>query len=125
MKKVMSAVICSLALFVFIAATANAAALTTDNDDESITLGEVFGSSLEVSVAESFDEIFKELRTYEVINAALMPARSTYKHDLTIVLIGAGAGALLGAVFDGNDGAGRGALIGAAVGIGYVIAVRF
>lgn len=124
MKKVISAAFCSLVLIFYFSIPSNAAALSTD-DENIFSPGKVLGSSIEASVSESFESIIKELRTYETINAALMPAKSTYKRDLTYVLIGAGAGAILGAVIDGNDGAGKGALIGAAVGIGYVIAVRF
>ena len=47
------------------------------------------------------------------------------RHSAIVFLAATGAGALLGALIDGDDGAGKGLLIGAAVGAGYLIAVHF
>jgi len=49
-------------------------------------------------------------------------AGSTHKKDAATIGIGAGAGAIVGAVVDGGKGAGIGALIGGAAGTGVVLA---
>ena len=48
-------------------------------------------------------------------------AGSTHKKDAVTVGIGAGAGAIVGAIVDGKKGAGIGALIGGAAGTGVVL----
>jgi hypothetical protein len=48
-------------------------------------------------------------------------AGSTHKKDAATIGIGAGAGAIVGAIVDGKKGAGIGALIGGATGTGVVL----
>jgi len=48
-------------------------------------------------------------------------AGSTHKKDAATIGIGAGAGAIIGAIVDGKKGAGIGALIGGATGTGVVL----
>jgi hypothetical protein len=48
-------------------------------------------------------------------------AGSTHNKDAATIGIGAGAGAIVGAIVDGKKGAGIGALIGGATGTGVVL----
>lgn len=51
-------------------------------------------------------------------------APATHKKDGAIIGGGAGAGAILGAIIDGKEGAAKGALIGAGSGTGVVLGTR-
>jgi len=51
-------------------------------------------------------------------------APATHKKDGAIIGGGAGAGAILGAIVDGKEGAAKGALIGAGTGTGVVLGTR-
>ena len=51
-------------------------------------------------------------------------AANSHKKDAVIIGIGAGAGAIVGAIVDGKKGAGIGALIGGAAGTGVVLTTK-
>jgi hypothetical protein len=51
-------------------------------------------------------------------------AQDSHKRDGVMVGGGAGAGAIIGAIVDGKEGAAKGALIGAGTGTGAVLATR-
>jgi hypothetical protein len=70
-----------------------------------------------------FDTLVLEGKEYPIGTRPVgITARSTHKKDAATIGIGAGAGALIGAIANGGKGAGIGALIGGAAGTGVVLA---
>jgi hypothetical protein len=73
-------------------------------------------------LAFDFDTLVLEGKEYSIGTEPLdITAGSTRKKDAATVGIGAGAGAVVGAIIDGKKGAGIGALIGGATGTGVVL----
>jgi hypothetical protein len=76
-------------------------------------------------LAVQFDRLVVRGRTYDIATrrlAVLAPA--TKGRDAKTIGGGAGAGAIIGAIADGKEGAAKGALIGGAAGTGVVLATR-
>lgn len=73
-------------------------------------------------LAFDFDTLVLEGREHAIGTAPLdITAGDTHNKDAATVGIGAGAGAIVGAIVDGKKGAGIGALIGGAAGTGVVL----
>jgi hypothetical protein len=77
------------------------------------------------SVAVDFDRVVVRGRTYDVDTRQLtVVAPDTHGRDAKVIGGGAGAGAIIGAIADGKEGAAKGALIGGAAGTGVVLGTR-
>ena len=73
-------------------------------------------------LAFTFDTLVVKGREYSIGTGPLdITAGDTHKKDAATIGIGAGAGAIVGAIVDGKKGAGIGALIGGATGSGVVL----
>jgi hypothetical protein len=73
-------------------------------------------------LAFDFDTLVVEGKEHSIGTGPIdITADDTHKKDAATVGIGAGAGAIVGAIFDGKKGAGIGALIGGAAGTGVVL----
>ncbi|HEY6549095.1 MAG TPA: hypothetical protein VI589_14360 [Vicinamibacteria bacterium] len=73
-------------------------------------------------LAFDFDTLVLESKEHSIGTRPVdITAGSTHKKDAATVGIGAGAGAIVGAIIDGKKGAGIGALIGGATGTGVVL----
>ena len=73
-------------------------------------------------LAFDFDTLVLEGKEHPIGTRAVdITARDTHKKDAATIGIGAGAGAIIGAIADGGKGAGIGALIGGAAGTGVVL----
>ena len=73
-------------------------------------------------LAFDFDTLVLEGKEYSIGTGPVdITAGSTHKKDAATIGIGAGAGALIGAIVDGGKGAGIGALIGGATGTGVML----
>jgi hypothetical protein len=76
-------------------------------------------------VAYRFDALRLDDERYAIRTAALShEAEATKSEDATKIAVGAGAGAVVGALLGGGDGAAKGAAIGGAGGTGVVLATR-
>ncbi len=76
-------------------------------------------------LAVSFESVNIEGRDHPLsIRTLSAVAPSTAKKDAAVIGGGAGAGALVGALVDGREGARKGALIGGAAGTGVVLGTR-
>ncbi len=76
-------------------------------------------------LAVSFDEVEIHGRVHRIVTpriASLAPKAA--KKDAAVIGGGPGAGALIGAIADGKEGAAKGALIGGAAGTGAVLSTR-
>jgi hypothetical protein len=77
------------------------------------------------SVAVDFDRVVVRGRTYDVDTRQLtVVAPDTHGRDAKVIGGGAGAGAIIGAIADGKEGAAKGALLGGAAGTGVVLGTR-
>ena len=73
-------------------------------------------------LAFNFDTLVLKSREHSIGTGPLdITAGDTHNKDAATVGIGAGAGAIVGAIVDGKKGAGIGALIGGATGTGVVL----
>jgi len=73
-------------------------------------------------LAFDFDTLVLEGQEHPIATGPLdITAGSTHKKDAATIGIGAGAGAIVGAIVDGKKGAGIGAVIGGATGTGVVL----
>jgi len=73
-------------------------------------------------LAFDFDTLVLEGEEHSIGTGPLdITAGDTHKKDAATIGIGAGAGAIVGAIVDGKKGAGIGALIGGATGTGVVL----
>ena len=73
-------------------------------------------------LAFTFDMLVLEGKEYSIGTGPLdITAGSTRKKDAATIGIGAGAGAVVGAILDGKKGAGIGAMIGGATGTGVIL----
>lgn len=73
-------------------------------------------------LAFDFDTLVLDGREHPIGTGPIdITAGDTHKKDAATVGIGAGAGAIVGAIVDGKKGAGVGALIGGAAGTGVVL----
>jgi len=73
-------------------------------------------------LAFNFDTLVVKSREHSIGTGSLdITADDTHKKDAATVGIGAGAGAIVGAIVDGKKGAGIGALIGGATGTGVAL----
>jgi hypothetical protein len=73
-------------------------------------------------LAFNFDTLVLKAKDHPIGTGSLdITAGDTHKKDAATVGIGAGAGAVVGAIVDGKKGAGIGALIGGATGTGVVL----
>jgi hypothetical protein len=73
-------------------------------------------------LAFNFDTLVIKTREHAIDTGSLdITADDTHKKDAATVGIGAGAGAIVGAIVDGKKGAGIGALIGGAAGTGVAL----
>ena len=76
-------------------------------------------------IAYRFNELSYGGDRYDIATAPLShQAEATKGEDATKIAIGAGAGAAIGALLEGGDGAAKGAAIGGAAGTGTVLATR-
>jgi hypothetical protein len=76
-------------------------------------------------VAYRFDVAHAEGETYHIATEPIShTAEATKGEDAKKIAIGAGAGAVVGAIFGGGSGAAKGAAIGGAGGTGVVLATR-
>ena len=76
-------------------------------------------------VTVDFDRLTVRGRTYDINTRQLtVVAPDTHGRDAKVVGGGAGAGAVIGAIADGKEGAVKGALIGGAAGTGVVLGTR-
>jgi hypothetical protein len=76
-------------------------------------------------VAFRFDSLLARDERHDVrTNVIGRTAPATKKQDAAKIGIGAGAGAVIGAIAGGGDGAAKGAAIGGAGGTGVVLATR-
>ena len=77
------------------------------------------------SVGYRFDGLRVDGDRYDIRTAPLShEAEATKSEDATKIAVGAGAGAVVGALLGGGDGAAKGAAIGGAGGTGVVLATR-
>jgi hypothetical protein len=77
------------------------------------------------TVAVDFDKLTVRGRTYDVdMRQLVVIAPDSHGRDAKIVGGSAGAGAIIGAIADGKEGAAKGALIGGAAGTGVVLGTR-
>jgi hypothetical protein len=77
------------------------------------------------AVTVDFDRLVVRGRTYDIDTRRLtVVAPKTHGRDAKIIGGGAGAGAIIGAIADGKEGAVKGALIGGAAGTGAVLGTR-
>jgi hypothetical protein len=77
------------------------------------------------TVAVDFDRITVRGRTYDIdMRQLTVVAPDSHGRDAKIVGGSAGAGAIIGAIADGKEGAAKGALIGGAAGTGVVLGTR-
>jgi len=73
----------------------------------------------------SFNELVANGKTYRIDTRRIgVQAKPSHGRDAKIIGGGAGAGAVVGAIVDGKEGAAKGALIGAGAGTGAVLATR-
>ena len=73
-------------------------------------------------LAFDFDTLVLDGKEHSIGTGPIdITAGGTHKKDAVTVGIGAGAGAIVGAIVDGKKGAGIGALIGGAAGTGVVL----
>jgi hypothetical protein len=101
-----------------------------------IPAGAVFGGSVvsavrsgrvkgRASVGFRFDRVTLHNERYEIkTDRVSRVARATKRNDATRVGIGAGAGALVGAIAGGGKGAAIGSVVGGSAGTGVVLATR-
>jgi hypothetical protein len=76
----------------------------------------------EARLAFDFDTLVLEGREHAIATRAIdITAANRHKRDAAIIGIGAGAGAIVGAIVDGGKGAGIGGLVGGATGTGVVL----
>lgn len=73
-------------------------------------------------LAFDFDTLVLQGKEHSIGTLAVdVTAGDTHKKDAATIGIGAGAGAIVGAIIDGKKGAGIGAVIGGATGTGVVL----
>ena len=76
-------------------------------------------------LAYRFNSLTHAGERYDIVSAPLShQAEATKGEDATKIAVGAGAGAVVGALLGGGDGAAKGAAIGGAGGTGVVLATR-
>jgi hypothetical protein len=76
-------------------------------------------------LAYRFNSLTHGGERYDIVSAPLShEAEATKGEDATKIAVGAGAGAVVGALLGGGDGAAKGAAIGGAGGTGVVLATR-
>ena len=76
-------------------------------------------------LAYRFSSLTHAGERYDIVSAPLShEAEATKGEDATKIAVGAGAGAVVGALLGGGDGAAKGAAIGGAGGTGVVLATR-
>jgi hypothetical protein len=76
-------------------------------------------------LAYRFTSLTHDGERYDIVSAPLAhEAEATKGEDATKIAVGAGAGAVVGALLGGGDGAAKGAAIGGAGGTGVVLATR-
>jgi hypothetical protein len=76
-------------------------------------------------LAYRFNSLTHDGERYDIVSAPLShEAEATKGEDATKIAVGAGAGAVVGALLGGGDGAAKGAAIGGAGGTGVVLATR-
>src|SRR5512139_537329 len=73
----------------------------------------------------AFDELVVDGKTYRIATRRIgVQAKPNHGRDAAIIGGGTGAGALVGALIDGKEGAAKGALVGAGTGTGAVLVTR-
>jgi len=73
----------------------------------------------------SFTQLTAGGKTYPILsNRISLLAPTTHGRDAEVIGGGAGAGALVGAIVDGKEGAAKGAVVGGAAGTGAVLVTR-
>ena len=126
MKSLVNSVFGGVVIFFLTTVLAQASALPADEDGgKTAETSEIISARLSASFFNNENPEGQRLLARMRFNAALSEASSGIKNDATIILVGIGAGALLGAIIDGVDGAAKGALLGGVAGVGYVLAKRF
>jgi len=76
-------------------------------------------------IAYRFTALRHDSERYDIRTATIAhEAQSTKKEDAKKIAIGAGAGAVIGAILGGGSGAAKGAAIGGGAGTGVVLATR-